>query len=93
MHQLIERGEIPGNQLLEITYDEQTRDLRGTIRKIVAFTGIEISPALQARIDAACAAPLGYQREHTNYSLEEFYLTEERIRADLKPIFDRYRFR
>lgn len=93
MQQLIEKHEIPEDQLLEITYDEQIRDLRGTIRKIVDFTGIEISPKLQARIDAMCAAPPRYQREHTNYSLEEFYLTEERIRSDLKPIFDRYGFR
>ncbi len=93
MHELIERHEIPDDQFLEITYDEQTRDLRGTIRKIVAFTGIEISRELQARIDATGAATRGYQREHTNYSLEEFYLTEERIRSDLKPIFDRYGFR
>jgi len=93
MHQLIERHEIPDEQLLEITYDEQIRDLRGTIRKIVAFTGIEPSRELQERIDAACAAPPGHERAHMNYSLEEFYLTEERIRSDLKPIFDRYGFR
>ena len=93
MHQLIERHAIPDEQLLEITYDEQIRDLRSTIRKIVDFTGIDISPKLRAKIDAMCAAPPRYQREHTNYSLEEFYLTEERIRSDLKPIFDRYGFR
>jgi len=93
MHHLIENREIPDDQLLEITYDEQIRDLRGTIQKIVDFVGIEISPALQARIDVMCAAPPRYQREHTNYALEEFYLTEERIRSDLKPIFDRYGFR
>jgi omega-hydroxy-beta-dihydromenaquinone-9 sulfotransferase len=91
--ELIERHEIPEDQLLEITYDEQIRDLRGTIGKIVAFTGIELSRDLQARIDEICTAPSSYQREHTNYSLEEFYLSEERIRADLKPIFDRYGFR
>lgn len=93
MHQLIERHEIPDDQLLEITYDEQIRDLRGTIQKIVDFTRIEMSPALQARIDEMCTESPRHQREHTNYALEEFYLTEERIRSDLKPIFDRYGFR
>jgi hypothetical protein len=92
MQDLIERGEIPGDQLLEITYDEQIKDLRGTLAKIVSFAGIEIGRELQARIDAACAAPPVYRREHTNFALEEFYLTEERIRTDLKRIFDRYGF-
>lgn len=89
---LIDGGAPPCNRVMVLCYDELRRDLDGSIRKLVEFTGIELSPELQARIDSQARQQKSYRREHKNLALEEFGLTRDRVAQDLEFVFERYGF-
>ena len=83
---------IPMDRLLEITYDDIQNDLLGVIRKIKHFGGLTFSTELEERLKKQANQQSSYERKHKNLSLEQFGLTEERIRSDLDFVFKQYGF-
>jgi len=89
---LLGSGAVDATRFLEVRYEDLMEDLEATMEQIVAFTGIEVTPALRQRW--ACEAPIqaAYRRVHANLGLEALGLTEEKVRGDLEPIFSKYGF-
>jgi LPS sulfotransferase NodH len=83
---------IPKSQLLDITYDSLKSDLWGTIQQIKDFANLQFSAELEDKLRAQAEEQSSYKRPHRNLSLEDFELTEEKIRADFDFVFRRYGF-
>lgn len=79
---LIHSGAVPRDRVMVLPYEDLRRDLAGSIRKVADFTGIQLGPELQARIDAQAGRQNSHQRKHINLGLEEFGLSEARVRED-----------
>jgi tetrahydromethanopterin S-methyltransferase subunit B len=78
------------NSIYDIHYADQLRDPIGEMRKLYAHFGEELSSHSEAAMVKLLAVnPQGKHGKHT-YSLEEFGLTEERIRSHFKDYCDRY---
>ena len=92
LEDLTASGEIPAAQLMVLPYDELREDLATAIRKIAEFAELRLSDELQETIAQQSRTQTAYRRRHTNLHLEEFGLTEERVRKDLAFVFDRYGF-
>ena len=68
------RETIPASQTIDLLYDDMDTDWRGQMRRVYAFLGLDIEPALpamQAYLDRNAAA----KRTPHAYSLEEFGIT------------------
>lgn len=92
LEDLLAKGVVPPGQLLVLRYDELREDLAATIDKIAEFAGLALSGELRQAIAAHGREQKAYQRPHKNLHLEEFGLTEERVREDLAFMFDKYGF-
>jgi hypothetical protein len=90
--QLMGRGDVPPDRILEIRYESLKNDLGKTMGRIRDFTGLPYSPDLERRIRDQEKKQPGYRREHTNLPLSAFGLNEEQVRADLDFVFKRYGF-
>jgi hypothetical protein len=83
---------IPEDSLLEITHEQIRTDLWGVVQKIKIFGGLSFSPELEKKLEKQAELQSSYKRKHQNLSLEQFNLTEEKIRADFDFVFKRYGF-
>ena len=92
LEDLIERGDLPPERFLAISYDALRRDVVGSVDAICRFAGLSLSSELRAKIEEQSRRQAGYSREHVNSPLEEFGLTRERVVQDLGFIFDKYGF-
>lgn len=93
VEELREKGDLPPERFMALSYDELRENLAATIDRVVAFTGLELSVELRRKIAEQDRKQQAYQPKHANLHLEEFGLTEERVRADLAFVFDTYGFR
>lgn len=78
------RPRIPQAQQFDLGFDEVNADWRGAVRRTYAFLGRELTPAVEAAMEAYlahAAAAHGYQRHR--YSLEQFGLSEGQVREEL----------
>jgi omega-hydroxy-beta-dihydromenaquinone-9 sulfotransferase len=89
---LMDSGALPPTQFMAVSYDELRRNLVTTVDRIASFAGLQLSPELRERIAKQEREQKTYQRRHANLGLEEFGLTEERVRADFAYVFDKYGF-
>jgi hypothetical protein len=89
MH-LLGGDELPPESFIEVRYEQIKEHLRETIERIAAFSNIEMSPELSARIDDYEAKQASYKRAHVNLPLEKFGLTEQKLREDMSCYFERY---
>ncbi|MCJ8191831.1 sulfotransferase family protein [Sphingomicrobium aestuariivivum] len=73
------RARHPDIEALDVCFDEVGRDWRGQMRRIYAFLGRD----LDTRVVNAMESFLGKSKAHHKhrYRLEDFGLTEERVRA------------
>lgn len=77
--------------IFDIQYAEQLRDPIGQMRKLYARFDEEFTPEAEAGMTKLLAAnPQGKHGKHT-YSLAEFGLTEEGVRAHFKDYYERYK--
>ena len=89
---LIEKGALPANQFMAVSYDSLRANLEATIERVMQFAGLELGLELRLKIAEQGRAQRAYERRHQNLQLEEFGLTEERVRGDLGFVFDKYGF-
>ncbi len=92
LEDLIEKGDLPAARVMVLPYDALRENLTEAIDKVVDFAGLRPSDELQQKIAEQGREQKLYQRKHKNLHLEEFGLTEERVREDLAFVFDKYGF-
>jgi hypothetical protein len=92
LEDLIAKGELPPAQFMVLPYDELRENPAAAVGKVAEFAGLRLSRELQQHISAQSRQQKTYRRRHTNLHLEEFGLTEARVREDLAFVFDKYGF-
>ena len=77
--------------IYDIQYDAQMRDPIGEMKRLYAHFGETLSPEAETAMrDLLTAQPKGKHGKHV-YSLEEFGLTADGVRAHFKDYIERYR--
>lgn len=76
-----QQGRIDRDGVFIVRFDLLMADFEGTMAQLLDFVGVEASEALQAEIDARGTKQRAYVSKHS-YDLEEYGLSEERIRRD-----------
>jgi len=89
---LIEGGEVDGSQFLVLPYSELRENLEVAAKRVIEFTGLELSDDLLERIQKQCDAQKGYRREHRNLAPEDFGISRKKITEDLGFVFEKYGF-
>ncbi len=84
---------IPEDRLLEISYDEIKNDLWEVVERTKNFGELEFTHELEKNLKKQSNAQSDYKRKHKNFPLEQFNLTEEKIRSDFDFVFKRYGFK
>jgi len=92
LEDLIATGDLPAGQFMVLQYEDLRENLGAMVRKITDFAGLTLSGELQREIAAQGQKQKAYERPHKNLYLQEFGLTEERVREDLAFVFDKYGF-
>jgi hypothetical protein len=83
---------LPADRRQIVTYAQLMEDPRGVVERIYSGFGL---PGPDSALRAALDKEPGAGRDRTSphrYSLEEFGLTESRLRHDLAPVFERFDF-
>jgi hypothetical protein len=91
-YELEKNQEIPQDSFMVLPYEQLRFDLDKAIKKIVEFTGIELSTALKKTIEEQAAIQQQYKRKHQILKLEKFNLTKEQIAQDFSFVFEEYDF-
>jgi len=78
---------------LEISYDEIKNDLWEVVERTKNFGELEFTHELEKNLKKQSNAQSDYKRKHKNFPLEQFNLTEEKIRSDFDFVFKRYGFK
>ncbi len=86
MHRL-----IPGNQFLEVKYDDLLSDPQGTVRSIYNHFNWNPSEKFLERLSREHARNKNYKSVH-EYSLEQFGFTKQQLYAELKEQMDKMGF-
>lgn len=81
--------ELPQSAFATVRYDELVVDPGETVRQVYGTLGLEVSPAYEAILQEETAKQKSYKSRHT-YSLEEFGLSREQVRAELGHVFVRF---
>lgn len=92
MEDLIDRGVIPPRQLLVVPFTELRDTPLDVVRRVVEFGELPLSAASWQRIEQQLSSMNDYRPAHTNYPLETFGLTPEKIVRDLQFVFEKYGF-
>lgn len=72
-----------------VDYRNLVSEPKKTIERVYEELGLPVSPAMAAVLDAAQERARTHRSEH-RYSLEEFGLRADEIRAELSDLFDRF---
>lgn len=71
--------------ILDIDYEETTRDPIGVLKRALDFAGLDLPASVKAAADAWLAAEAQRPRAAHRYRLEDFGLSAEEVRAELAP--------
>ena len=82
-------GLIPPGSLHTVTYPQLITDLEATIRRLMTFLDLPVSPAFEQQLREAATQQRSHRSRHS-YALERFGLTRERILADLGFVYVGY---
>ena len=78
---------LPAERLLIVRYEDLTRNLDTTLRRVANFVGLPTTQALEDRIRCHVAAERGYRSSH-RYSLADFGLSEPQIRERFGVVYE-----
>jgi len=85
------RSELPPECLVEIRYDDLVRDPEAAVRRVYDAFGLELTPELAATLRREAERGRDWESPH-QHDLARFGLSEEEIYAELKDVFEAYRF-
>lgn len=92
-NELMNNNAIPKEQLLEISYNSIKNDLWNVLQQIKSFANLQFRPELENILKKQDKEQASYKRKHENLPLEDFGLTEKKIRSDFDFVFKRYGFK
>jgi hypothetical protein len=81
----------PQENYIIVRYDDLVADPAGTVSRIYARFGFEISPAYAQLLHSEAERARGYRSRHA-YSLEGTGLTHEEIVSQFQDVFERFGF-
>jgi hypothetical protein len=82
---------LPKENRFLVRYEELVKDPAGIVRALYAEQQLPMPAELNALLAAATARQSAWRSRH-RYSLGDYPVREEDLRADLQPIFSRYAF-
>jgi hypothetical protein len=82
-------GKIPNENVKIILYDRMMRDFDRLMDEVFEFTGDSPPESLRNMIKETAEKQRAYKSGH-QYDLNKFGLTEEQIRKDYAPIYDKF---
>ena len=88
-HGLLDSGQLSRDDVLILPYPSLIKDLEPTMRQVSDFCELDPAPGFWERLAAQAEKQKSRKSSH-KYSLEKFGLDEERIRQDLKFVYDSY---
>ncbi len=88
-HEMLESGTLSRDQVLVVPYPALINDLENTVRRISEFCELDPVPEFWERLAVQAEKQKSRKSSH-KYSLEKFGLDEDRIREDLKFVYDNY---
>ncbi len=88
-HENYVNGDFPKENVFIVRYDRMMADFDGLMAEIMPFLGEEPSEELMQTIKSTAEKQRNFKSGH-KYDLEKFGLTEEKIRADYKPIYETF---
>ena len=88
-HDVWRAGDIPEKNLHIVTYPRMMNDLEPTMREVLDFLEIEPTPAFHDKVREQAEKQRTRHSEH-QYSPEKFGLTADRIRSDLRYVYESY---
>jgi hypothetical protein len=88
-HDAWRAGAIPEQSLRIVRYPDLMGDLERTLTELIAFCEIEPAPAFFDRLREQAARQRQHRSRH-RYTPEQFGLTAERIREDLRFVYESY---
>ena len=84
------RSEHPEKPFIDVYYEDLLEDPMAQIERIYAFAGIELTEEARERMEATRKVNRQYRYGRHVYSLGDFGLTEEGVRREFEPYYDRY---
>ena len=83
--------ELPSSQVVDVRYEDLVEDPAGTISRVYAALGLDVTSAFVDRLDDAVRKSSTYVSTH-QYNLSQFGLTEDEIYSRLEDVFQEYKF-
>lgn len=84
---IIDLQRLPPDAVLVVRYEDLVADFASTITRVLSFAGVSVGAECAASIHERAASQRARRSEH-HYSLEEFGLSEGRIRKQFVEIYD-----
>ncbi len=85
----LHQGALPAETLHVVRYPDLMQNLESTMQGLLDFLEIAPTPEFQDKLRAQAEKQRSHKSRHS-YSLEQYGLTEERIRTDLDFLYQRY---
>jgi hypothetical protein len=83
--------QMPAGTHTVVMYEDLVGDLKQTVTDTYAVFGFEVSPTYAAALEEEVRKAREYTSDH-QYSLQEMGLTQERIRAEYRDVYERFGF-
>ncbi len=84
-------SKLPSSQVVEVRYEDLTRDSEQVVRRVYAEFGLKMTADFSRRLRVASDRARSYQSKH-DYGLDRFGLTEKEIYRRLEDVFEHYGF-
>jgi hypothetical protein len=82
---------MPAERIVTVRYPDLVADSRKIVDSVYDHFGWDQSPAVDARLSAACIRTRGFKSGH-RYALEDFGLTKDGVYERLSDLFERFDF-
>ncbi len=90
-HMLANQERIAEANLTLVRYDDLVKDPKAVVERLYGWLGLDLTPDYRDRLEAFTARQRGYRSKH-QYSLEQFGLSEEWVRAQIPDVFEAFGF-
>lgn len=82
---------LPEKNLRVVRYDDLVASPKKTVMNLYDWMGLEVSEGYEKKLTEATQKQRSYKSAHT-YSLEEYGLSKDQVRRELKDVFEYYDF-
>lgn len=83
------KSQIPAERLITIRYEDLVENPKKTVLDIYEHFDLDVSKSFLEKLTASTKKARNYESKH-EYSLEQYGMTKEEVREELKEIFEEY---